>query len=104
MMKSDYVEPGPSKPTPPLPVRVSRKSELIAALRQRARSIVIENQELARPFVRLLRARELRSWHADTRSDSIGASYGADIEAQMVHGPICAAGKCAESDPQTKKG
>jgi hypothetical protein len=82
MMKSDYVEPGPSKPTPPLPVRVSRKSELIAALRQRARSIVIEDQELARPFVRLLRARELRSWRADTGLDSIGTSYGTEIEAQ----------------------
>ena len=82
MMKSDYVEPGPSKPTPPLPVRVSRKSELIAALRRRARSIVIEDQELARPFVRLLRARELRSWPADTRSDSIVPSCGTDIEAQ----------------------
>jgi len=82
MIKSDYVEPGPSKPTPPLPVRVSRKSELIAALRQRARSIVIEDQELARPFVHLLRVRELRSWHADMQSDSIGAFYATDIEAQ----------------------
>ena len=58
MSESDYVQSGRSKPPPPLPVRVSRKSQLMAALRQRTRPIVIENQELAYPFARLLQARE----------------------------------------------
>ena len=43
-------------------VRVSRMSQLTAALRQHARPIVIEDQELAGPFVRLLRARQSRLW------------------------------------------
>jgi hypothetical protein len=90
MLESDYVEVGPSKLPPPLPVRVSRRSQLVAALRQRARPIVIEDQELARPFVRLLRARQLRVWAfggvADTMSDSIARSYGSDIEAQWYMG------------------
>ena len=92
MLKSDYVEAVPSnKPPPPLPVRVSRRSQLVAALRQRARPIVIEDLELARPFARLLRARELRSWAfgefvADMMSDSIARSYGTDIEAQWHMG------------------
>ena len=51
-----HTEP-PPKPAPPVPVRVARKSQLIAALRQNARPIVIEDHELARPFARLLRAR-----------------------------------------------
>ena len=91
MLKSDYVQAGPSKPPQPLPVRVSRKSQLMAALRQCARPIVIEDQELARPFARLLQARESRLWAfsqfvADTISDWIGQSYGTDIEAQWYMG------------------
>jgi hypothetical protein len=50
MLESDYVNVEPPKPPPPVPVRVSRKSHLIAALRQNVRPIVIEDQELARPF------------------------------------------------------
>ena len=58
----------------------------VATLRQHARPIVIEDQELARPFTRLLRARQLRLWAlgefvADTMSYAIGRSYGANIEA-----------------------
>jgi hypothetical protein len=87
MLKNDYVE---AKPIAPLPVRVSHKSELLAALRQRARSIVIEDQELARPFVRLLRTREL-SWMAgelptDTMLDWISRTYKTDIKAQWYMG------------------
>jgi hypothetical protein len=91
MLEGDYVEAEPSKPPPPSPVRVSRRSQLIAALQQRAKPIVIEDQELARPFARLLRARELRLWAlgvfvADTMSYSIIRSYGTDIEAQWYVG------------------
>ena len=57
-----YIHVDPPKSLPPIPVRVSRRSQLTAALRQHARPIVIEDQELAGPFVRLLRARQLRLW------------------------------------------
>jgi hypothetical protein len=86
MLESDYILAASPKPPPPIPVRVSRRSQLTAALRQHARPIVIEDQELARPFARLLRARQLRLWAlgefiADTMSCAIGRSYGANIEA-----------------------
>src|SRR4029079_11537665 len=100
---SVHTEP-PPKPAPPVPVRVSRKSQLMAALRQNARPIVIEDHELARPFARLLRARELRLWAfgglvADTMSFAMSRSYGADIEAHLYLGrsvvPSCAShGHC----------
>ena len=80
-----------AKPPPPIPVRVSRKSQLMAALRQNARPIVIEDHDLARPFARLLRARELRLWAfgalvADTMSFAMSRSYGADIESHWYIG------------------
>ena len=89
LLESDYIQP--PKPLPPIPVRVSRRSQLTAALRQHARPIVIEDQGLARPFARLLRARELRLWAvdefvADTMSHAIGRSYGANIEANWYVG------------------
>jgi hypothetical protein len=91
MLESDYIHPRPPKLPPPLPVRVSRSSQLIAALRQHARPIVIEDQKLAAPFARLLRARELRSlggseFVADAMSSAIGRSYGANIEAHWYMG------------------
>ena len=60
MLDSDNAHAEIPKPPPEVPVRVFLKSQLMAALRQHARPIVIEDQVLARPFVRLLRARELR--------------------------------------------
>src|SRR5262249_7712964 len=68
-----------------------RRSQLTAALRQHARPIVIEDQGLARPFARLLRARELRlcavgEFVADTMSHAIGRSYGANIEVHWYVG------------------
>ena len=60
MLERDYTNAEPAKPPPPIPVRVSRKSQLMAALRQNARPIVIEDHDHASPFSRLLRARELR--------------------------------------------
>jgi hypothetical protein len=91
MLESDYIHAEPPKPLPPLPVRVSRRSELMAALRQHTRPIVIEGEELARPFAGLLRARQLRLWAvgelvADRMSHTIGRSYGADIEAHWYIG------------------
>jgi hypothetical protein len=61
MFERNYVQAKPPRGAP-LPVRVSRRSQLITALRQRVRPIVIEDQELACPFARLLRARELQVW------------------------------------------
>jgi hypothetical protein len=74
-----------------IPVRVSRRSQLTVALRQHARPIVIEDQELARPFARLLRVRErglqaLGEFIADTMSHAIGGPYGANIEAHWYVG------------------
>jgi hypothetical protein len=89
-LESDYVRAEPPKPLPPVPVRVSRRSQLMAALRQYA-PIVIEDQELARPFARLLRARRLQLWAlgefvADTMSCAIDRSYGTNIEARWYIG------------------
>ncbi len=85
MLEHDYIQADPPKSLAPIPVRVSRRSQLTAALRQHARPIVIENQDLAGPFVRLLRVRQLRLWGlgefmADTMSCGIDQSYGANVE------------------------
>ena len=86
-----YIHADPPNSLPPIPVRVSRRSQLTAALRQHARPIVIEDQELAGPFVRLLRARQLRLWGfgefvANTMSCGINQSYGANVEAHWYVG------------------
>jgi hypothetical protein len=91
MLESDYTHAEVPKPPPEVPVRIFLKSQLMAALRQHARPIVIEDQVLARPFVRLLRARELRlravgGLLAETISYAITRYYGADIEAHWYIG------------------
>jgi len=91
MLEREYTNVEPAKPPPPIPVRVSRKSQLMAALQQNARPIVIEDHDLAGPFARLLRARELRLWAfgglvADTMSFAMSRSYGADIESHWYIG------------------
>src|SRR6476469_8402173 len=102
MLESNYINVEPPKPPPPVPVRVSLKSQLMAALRP----IVIEDHELARPFARLLRARELRVWAfgalvADTMSYAMRRSYGADIEAHWYIGRYVLPGN-GEGDPQAQ--
>ena len=70
LLERDYSNADPRKSLPPIPVRVSRRSQLIAALRQNERPIVIEDQGLAGPFVRLLRVRELgRTWRVRGKYD-----------------------------------
>src|SRR5438445_6077615 len=59
LLERDYSNADPRKSLPPIPLRVSRRSQLIAALHQNERPIVIEDQGLAGPFIRLLRVREL---------------------------------------------
>jgi hypothetical protein len=91
LLEHHYVYADPPKSLPPMPVRVSRRSQLTAALRQHARLIVIEDQDLAGPFVRLLRARQLRLWGlgefvANTMSSGIDQSYGANVEAHWYVG------------------
>ena len=92
-MDSDYVPREVPKAQPEMPVRVFLNSQLIAALRQHARPIVIEDQVLARPFVRLLRARDLRLGMVGALLELKGISYainryyGADIEAHWSLAP-----------------
>jgi hypothetical protein len=83
LLEHDYIHADPPKSLPTIPVRVSRRSQLTAALRQRERPIVIEDQRLAGPFVRLLRVRELGrlgEFVANTMSCGIDQSYGANVE------------------------
>jgi hypothetical protein len=85
LLETDYVDAEPPKPAPPVPVRVSRRSQLMAALRQHERPIVIEDQDLARPFVRLLRTRDMKlrplgAIVAEMMSYTIRRCYGSDIE------------------------
>ena len=92
MLESSYINAAPPKPPPPVPVRVFRKSQLMAALRQNRRARdALQSDVLASPFARLLRARELRLWAfgglvADTMSYAIKRSYGADVEAHWYIG------------------
>jgi len=63
----------------------------MAALRQNKHPIVIEDQDLAHPFVRLLRARDMktaaaRAIVAEIASYAIRRSYGFDIEAHWYIG------------------
>ena len=90
-LKGDYVRAEVPKPLPPSPMRVSRQSQLRAALRQNESPIVIEGQDLAQPFVRLLRARDMktaaaRAIVAEIASYAIRRSYGSDIEAHWYIG------------------
>jgi len=60
-------------------------------LRQNESLIVIEGQDLAQPFVRLLRARDMktaaaRAIVAEIASYAIRRSYGSDIEAHWYIG------------------
>ena len=89
LLERDYSNADPRKYLPPIPVRVSRRSQLIAALRQNERPIVIEDQGLAGQFVRLLRVRELGrlgEFVANTMSSGIDQSYGGNVEAYWYVG------------------
>src|SRR5262249_19495587 len=91
LLEHDYIHADPPKSLPPIPVRVSRRSQLTAALRQHARRMFIEDQELAGPFIRLLRARQLRLWGlgefvVNTMSCGIDQSYGPNVEARWYVG------------------
>ena len=87
MLESDYTHAESPKPAPEVPVRVVLKSQLIAALRQHSRPIVIEEPDLALPFTRMLQARELRlravgGLVAEAMSYAISRHYSANIEAR----------------------
>ena len=92
MLESDYIRSEPPKAPPPVPVRVSRRSQIDGRpAAARSGPIVIEDPDLARPFARLLRMRELRlrplgGLVAETMSYAIRRSYGADIEAHWYIG------------------
>jgi hypothetical protein len=104
MLDSDYAHAEVPKAQPEMPVRVFLNSQLIAALRQHARPIVIEDQVLARPFVRLLRARDLRlgtvgALLAERISQPVlwGRYRGA-----LVHRAIRPAGQRATNHPEAE--
>jgi hypothetical protein len=91
MLETDYTHAESPKPPPEVPVRVFLKSQLMAALRQHARPIIIEDPDLALPFTRMLRARELPlksvgGLVAEAMSYSIRRHYNADIEAHWYIG------------------
>ena len=91
MLESDYTHAESRKPAPEVPVRVFLKSQLIAALRQHARPIIIEDPDLALPFTRMLRARELRlravsGLVAEAMSYAISRHYNANVEAHWYIG------------------
>jgi hypothetical protein len=74
MLASDYTHAESPKRAPELPLRVFNESQLIAALRQRSRPIVIEDPDIALPFIRMLRAR--------LPAVGIRRYHSAEIEAQ----------------------
>ena len=91
MLESDYTHAVSPKPLPELPVRVFDRSQLMAALRQHSRPIIIEDPDLALPFIRMLRARELSptavgGLQAEAMTYAMGRYYGADVEAQWYIG------------------
>ena len=91
MLESDYTHAESPKPPPEVPVRVFLKSQLMAALRQHSRPIIIEDPDLALPFTRMLRARELRlksvgGLLAEAMSYAISRHYRDDLEAHWYIG------------------
>jgi hypothetical protein len=91
MLESDYTHAELPKPAPEVPVRVFLRSQLMAALRQHARSIIIEDPDLALPFTRMLRARQLHlrpigALVAEAMSYAISRHYRADVEAHWYIG------------------
>jgi hypothetical protein len=78
-----YTQAEQPKDPPPEAVRVCRRSQLLAALRQNSRPIIIEDPELARPFTRLLRVRKMRlvgAFVTDAMAYALRQYYGTDIE------------------------
>ena len=101
MLESDYTHAESRKPAPEVPVRVFLKSQLIAALRQHARPIIIEDPDLALPFTRMLRARELRlravsGLVAEAMSYAISRHYNANVEAHWYIGQYVLPGNVQE--------
>ena len=91
MLESDYTHAKSPKPPREVPVRVFLKSQLMAALRQHSRPIIIEDPDVALPFTRMLRARELRLKSvgeilAEAMSYAISRHYRDDLEAHWYIG------------------
>jgi hypothetical protein len=75
------------------------------AARQQEHPIVIEDQDLARHFVRLLRTRDMKlrplgTFVAEIASYAIRRSYGSDIENDWYIGGYVLPGNVPESDLQ----
>ena len=82
-------------------MRVCLKSQLLAALRQRVRPIVIEeDHDLVRPFGRLLRARRAIGGN-DVLFELISPSYSLKIAAwRDLRHDFCATGVARRSRPE----
>lgn len=98
MVERDYTHAEALKPIPEIPVRVFVRSQLLAALRQRSRPIIIEDPALALPFIRMLKARELRPTavggvQVQGMVYAVGRCYIADIEAHWYIGQYLLPGK-----------
>jgi hypothetical protein len=79
----EYTQAEQPKDPPPEAVRVCRRSQLLSALGQDNRPIIIEDPDLARPFTRLLRMRKMRllgGLVTDAMAYTLRQCYGADIE------------------------
>jgi hypothetical protein len=79
----EYTQAEQPKDPPPEAVRVCHRSQLLAALGQNNRPIIIEDPELARPFARLLRVRKMRlvgGLVTDAMAYALRQYYGTDIE------------------------
>jgi hypothetical protein len=98
MVEHDYTHAEALKPIPEIQVRVFVKSQLLAALRQHPRPIIIEDPDLALPFIRMLKARELRPTavggvQVQGMVYAVGRCYIADIEAHWYIGQYLLPGK-----------
>jgi hypothetical protein len=73
-------------------VRVTTREELTKALRERRAQVVIGDKKLARPFERLLWARELRWWYFGTLiagllTYAISQQYGVKFDWKVKRTP-----------------
>ena len=104
VLESDYTHAVSPKPLPELPVRVFVKSQLMAALRQHSRPIIIEDPDLALPFIRMLRARGSDGGRRPSRSNDLchGQVLRRRRRSALVYRSIYASRKRAASYPKAE--
>src|SRR5262249_48947919 len=106
-LEHDYIHADSPKSLPPIPVRVSRRSQLTAALRQYTRPIVHRGPRASRsvrPSVTCAGVTTVGAWRGHgnydvVRDRSVVRSQG---RAALVRRSLCFAGERTEGDPKTK--